>query len=674
MKRFIYIITGILLLGIAPACNDLDIPPLNVLQDKDLFNDAGMQAYMAALYSRMPIEDFRYSAEKGFNNARLVLTTHQNTGENANRNTSGFVNAAHGYWDDGYQVIRQSNYLIENLPEYVPSLGQTKVDQWIAEAKFIRAYTYFALVKRYGGVPLTMEVQSLEDGNVEALQIPRNSEQEVYDAIINDLDYVIANMSETSEQKYRVNSNIAAAFKSRVALFAGTIARYGNPYIVDGTMLCGIPATEANDYLKIAFQAAKSIEDKYSLYMKTWSASDKKATADNYANLFLDETSTETIFSKGYQYPDNAHSFDWWCLPPSKTPKGADRFNPTLDYVELFDGLSKNEKGQLKTTDEDGNYIVCENAEEFWENCEPRLRGTVLLPGMAFKEGYVDIRRGTINESIDPSTPIQKFVAEGSTVGYSTNEWYAENVTDASHWYYTLNVTIELSTGDEIYAVGVDGPSRTSMGTTTGFHGRKWLDTNWPSENGRYTNDQSWIDIRYAEILLNRAEAALELHQNGVTILDGVNMQEDAFQCINAIRERAGAELLTSPAELSTNSSIDVDQGVGGYVLAPNRGLQIIRIERRKELAFENKIWWDMLRWRTADSEVNNRLFRSCFPFIFAKGAVPLASDYIQGKFIFDCRFDQRGYRWTIESKHYYEPIPDSELAANPNLIQNEQY
>lgn len=674
MKKIIYIITGILLLGLAPACNDLNIPPLNVVQDKDIFNDAGMQAYMASLYSRMPMEDFKYTAERGFNNERWLKTTHQNTGENANRNTNGFENAAHGYWKDGYQVIRQSNHLIKSLPEYVPSLGQTKVDQWIAEAKFVRAYTYFALVKRYGGVPLTMEVQSLEGGNIEELQIPRSSEQEVYDAIFSDLDEVIANMPETSEQKYRVNSNIAAAFKSRVALFAGTIARYGNPYNVDGKMLCGIPAAEANGYLQIAFQAAKSIEDKYSLYMKTWSASDKMAAADNYANLFLDESSPETIFSRGYQYPDNVHSFDWWCLPPSKTPTGADRFNPTLDYVELFDGLPKNEKGQLKTTDDEGNYIVYENVEEFWENCEPRLRATVLLPGAAFKDGNVDIRRGTLNESIDPSTPIQKFVEEGSTVGYSTNSWYAENVTESGHWHPNGQTTIELSTGYEIYASGIDGPSRSSLGTRTGFHGRKWLDPNWSSGFGRRASEQSWIDIRYAEILLIRAEAALELHQNGVATVDGVNLQEDAFQNINALRERAGAELLTSAADLSADAPIGVDQGVGGYVLAPNRGLQIIRIERRKELAFENKIWWDMLRWRTADSEVNNRIFRSCFPFIFAKGAVPVSRDYIQGKFIFDCRFDQRGSRFTIQSKHYYEPIPNAELASNPNLIQNEQY
>jgi len=174
--------------------------------------------------------------------------------------------------------------------------------------------------------------------------------------------------------------------------------------------------------------------------------------------------------------------------------------------------------------------------------------------------------------------------------------------------------------------------------------------------------------------LLIRAEAALELHQNGVATLDGVTLQNDAFQSINAIRNRAGATLLATAAELSAVPATPVNQGVGGYVLAPTRGLQIIRIERRKELAFENKLWWDMIRWRTADAEVNARIWRKCNPFLFAKGAVAEATDYIRGKYIFDCRFEERSSRVTFATKFYYEAIPNSELIANPKLKQNEQY
>ncbi|NEW85445.1 MAG: RagB/SusD family nutrient uptake outer membrane protein [Mariniphaga sp.] len=677
MKKLRYI-AALFLLGAMAACNTLDIPPINVVQDKDVFNDAGMQAYMAALYSRMPIEDFKYNTANndGFNNWNNINSTWINTGENANRNNGSFANPANGYWKNGYQVIRNCNYLIEQLPSYASTLTQAKADKWIAETKFVRAFTYFALTKRYGGVPITEQVQSFTGENLVELQIPRSSEQEVYDFILSDIDYVIANMPEASEQKGRVNKNVAAAFKSRVALFAGSIARYGIPYIVDGKMLCGIPAAKANDYFKLAFQAAKSIDGKYSLYSKTWSATDKIASATNYANLFLDESSPENILVKGYSYPEAVHSFDAVNSPPRMTTTYGDRYNPTLDYVELFDGLPKNNNGQLKTTNDLGNYIVYDYVEQLFENCEPRLRGTVLLPGMTFKGVRVDLRRGTIVESINPSTPIKKFVAEDMTTGYTSVAFYSANVKQSSGW--NNQTAYKLSNGLSINPCGLEGPTSSNGGTTgtlTGFHGRKWLRPDLaPSSTTLHTSTQSWIELRYAEVLLNRAEAALELFQNGVANVDGTNLQEDAYTCINAIRTRAGANLLTGASELAANASIAKNKGVGGYVLAPTRGLQIIRIERRKELAFENKIYWDMLRWRTADLEVNSRIWRKCNPFLFAKGAVPEATDYVLGKYIFDCRYDERGSKFTIATKNYYEPIPGAELTANPLLKQNEQY
>lgn len=109
--------------------------------------------------------------------------------------------------------------------------------------------------------------------------------------------------------------------------------------------------------------------------------------------------------------------------------------------------------------------------------------------------------------------------------------------------------------------------------TVSGFLIRKYLN---PEQKNTTWNQSvtDWIDIRYAEVLLNRAEAAMELAAAGsVTDDAGKNYVEEAFRCVNLIRERAGATLLASSAE----TSIDV-----------------VRIERRKELAFENKTYWDL--------------------------------------------------------------------------------
>ncbi len=674
MKKLKYIAV-FLLLGAASGCVKLDIPPVNVLQDQDVFtNDAGVMAYMAALYSRMPIEDFKYSAvegTQGFNTWNIINSLSINTGENANRNNGGFTNPARGYWGEGYGVIRQANNLIQNLPKYSGVLSPDNVKRWVGEAHFIRAYTYFALVKRYGGVPIVKEVQSF-DGDVSPLLVPRSSEEECYDFIGEDLDYAIENMGPSSENSGRANKHIAAAFKSRVMLFAGSIARYGTPYSPKGVMITGIPAEKANEYFKAAFEAAKSVEGVYSLYKKKWSATDKIATADNYADLFLDKSSPETIFSKGYSYPEAVHSWDAVNAPPHLTSTYGDRFCPTLDYVELFDGLPKNAKGQLNTLNPDGSYKVFDNINDLWADCEPRLRGTVLLPGQKFKDGYVDIRRGTFIESVDPAVPIMKFYGDEEKTGYSRLPWYKEHVKESSDWKPTGQVPITLSTGEKIYPAGLDGPTSTNGATVTGFCGRKYMDPNLPAAaTALHRSTQSWIEMRYAEVLLNRAEAALELAQNGGTV-PGVDLVQDAFNSINAIRERAGAVLLAAPADLSTGASVPKEEG--GYVLAPNRGLQIIRIERRKELAFENKLYWDMKRWRTFDQEVNARTWRKCNPFLFAKGAHPVTIDYVEGKYIFDCRFDERNSSFTFQVRMYYEPIPAGERTKNPDLEQNLGY
>ncbi|RZF58701.1 RagB/SusD family nutrient uptake outer membrane protein [Sphingobacterium corticibacterium] len=671
-------------LSLGSACNKIDIAPLNIIQDKDVFTDAGMRAYMAALYSRLPIEDFKYGlsdggAAEGFNTWNGIVTPELNTGTIANRNQGNFADPGQRqYWRSGYQLIRNANYIIENLPEHVESIGIDNVTKWVSEAKFIRAYTYFALARRYGGVPIADQIlwADLETDNNDHLKLPRNSEEDTYDFILQDLDEAYADMPVISEQKGRVNKNVIAAFISRVALHAGSIARYGalQRYAVDGVMLTGIPDSRANDYFSQSFKAAKAIEGVYSLYKKKWSATDKVATADNYADLFLDAESPETIFFKAYQYPYAVHSFDAVYSPPHMTSDYGDRYNITLDYVELFDGLPKNEKGQLNTLHPNGTYVVYNTVDQLWENAEPRLRGTALLPGQEFKGFRTDIRRGTIIESVDPATPIQKMVVEEATASYNTSSFYQANIKSFGNVNNQEQVT--LANGTRINPIGIDGPTNANTGTITGFHGRKWMQPNITrAQTNLHLSDQTWIDIRYAEILLNRAEAALELSQNGVATLEGVNLQQDAYLCINLIRERAGATLLTSSGELSSIAPLAKDTGVGSYVLAPTRGLQIIRVERRKELAFENKLWWDLVRWRTADQEINNRIWRKCNPFLFARGAIVESIDYVKGKYIFDCRYEERSARFTVPPTRYYQGIPNNEIAATDGIIkQNNNY
>lgn len=652
----------------AISCVSLDIPPLNVIDNDDIYNETGIKSFMSALYSRMPIEDFKsgMSGDDGYNSWDCTKMSDGNIGIYTNSQFNQFTDPARGYWNSGYEVIRAANDFIANLPGYSDRLGADKVTAWVAEARFVRAFTYFELAKRYGGVPLLDKVQT-DMGN---LKVPRNSEQETFDLILADLDYAIDNLPEKSENSGRVNRYAAAAMKSRVALYAGSIARYGTPYTAGGVMLCGIPSDLADNYFREAWEAAKSIEGIYSLYMAGWKEGDKEAQADNFANLFFDESSTETIFSKGYFYPNSVHSWDAIHSPIHISNQYGSRCSYTLDFVELFDGLPLDEQGHLKTVDDNGYYIVYDDIDGPFKDCEPRLRGTVLLPGMEWKGVSVDLRRGIIRGEWDPAEPIQKFIPEGGTGAYQDVEFFKENVVVSD---VVMNQTPYEFNGMSMYPTGASGPlGRGTDASVTGFHGRKLLDPDLPvSETYLHRSTQQWIEIRYAEVLLNRAEAALELLASGAGI-EGVDLQQDAFECINLIRRRAGADLLTSSAELSLDSALS--SGKGSSIPAPNRGLQLLRIERRKELAMENKCWWDSVRWRTADQEVNSRSWRICNPFLFANGAEIENTYRYNGKYIFDCRYDEGNCRYTIPVKYYYQPIPEEQIKSNDLLLQNPLY
>ncbi|HVG16060.1 MAG TPA: RagB/SusD family nutrient uptake outer membrane protein, partial [Chitinophagaceae bacterium] len=158
MKKTIYFFLASLLLFSVPACKpDLDIAPTNIIKDADIFSSvSGVDAYMARIYSQTPMEDFKWNPSTGFksffNGATATFT-----GEAISRDQAGGTEGFN-YWADAYILIKDCNYFLETLPKYAANFSATQVNNWMGEARFIRAFTYFALGKRYGGVPIVDKV------------------------------------------------------------------------------------------------------------------------------------------------------------------------------------------------------------------------------------------------------------------------------------------------------------------------------------------------------------------------------------------------------------------------------------------------------------------------------------------------------------------------------------
>jgi len=212
MKIFKYL--AIILLTCAiNACTKLDVPPMNIIQDNDVFSSSGgVQIYFSRMYSELPIEDFRYSPERGLNMFWIISPFPAITGEALSRDQRRAMSESTLYWGDAYRLIRETNYFLQTLPKYAANFEAADVESWTGEAHFIRAFTYFALAKRYGGVPLVSDVLQYPTDKVSSLDIPRASEEKTYDFIAADLDTAIAKLS-ASAQQGRANKYAAAAFK-----------------------------------------------------------------------------------------------------------------------------------------------------------------------------------------------------------------------------------------------------------------------------------------------------------------------------------------------------------------------------------------------------------------------------------------------------------------------------
>ena len=580
------------------SCDYLDVPPINIIQDDAIFNsESGITSYMTTLYYDLPIEDFRYT-QQGFNVSGKGQGRLPNVSGEAMCSSSDDMSTIGdgtwwGCWD--YGKIRRVNYFLKNFPAYKSNFQNTVLaDAWMGEAHFIRAYCYFAMVKRYGGVPILREPQEYV-GDIESLKVPRDTEKACYDFIAEDLDEAFRLLPDNEEilGKGRATKYAALALKSRAMLYAGSIARYGT---VDLNGLVGIDKALANDYFELAYKAVKELEKskRFSLYRKN---SDKEK---NFAELFLAEDSPENIFCKYFQRNVNAHGWDVYFVPYQYRGNGfSSNMNPTLEFVEMFehkDGTPANFAERAKDT-----YF--DDPSELFQNMDARFGGSIIYPNAIFKGEPCSIQKGLIIE-------------DGSK---------KENATNYEEAVYTAN------DGQVYHIVGKSGSGNYS-GNMTGFFMRKYLNENMPqSEVIENYSEQHWIEFRYAEALLNGAEAAVEMGQH----------LDDALLWINDIRSRANIKQLSL-------SDLTVDK---------------VRHERRIELAFENHTYWDLRRWRIADKEIETKQYTGLCPYF----------DINKQKYIFE-EVAANKYYYTFDVKMYYERIPDGEIAKNEKLKQNPYY
>lgn len=614
MKKIIFYSSIIVLILSASACKKdyLEREPQSIVVDDQVYNDPKLiESLLANLYGRIPTDASltnRWQENTAYDDA--VWSGGGNAGDEYRNNIISYPQDRWRLWDYGF--IRDVNLGIQGVNKS-QKLSTDQKKQYEAEFRFLRAYDYFEMVKRMGGVPLITQPLIYDNsGNATNLQFPRNKEAELYDFIATELDAIANDIGNTGSTT-RANKYTVLALKCRAMLYAGSIAKYNNlmpnPITLPGGEV-GIPAARATDYYSKALDAAKQIiAGPYALY---------KANTGNLGENFYEALSKKTgnpeliLIQDFLQSKGSKHFFSYDNIVRSlrEDNLGSSAIAPSLNLVEKFEYLDGS-PGTLKTrTADDSDYIYYDNVQDIFANKDARLYGTIIYPGTTFRNLPVNIQAGVA-------------AWNGSSYQFVEGDLGSK---------YT----------DGKLLTGLDGPLRSAQDlSNTGFYLRKFIDNTALASTRTRGSDIAWIRFRLGEVYLNAGEAAFELGQTA-----------DALNYINAIRERAGF----GPNSLT---ELTIDR---------------IRNERRVELAFEDHRVWDLARWRLADKVWNgstsspDAMQYALYPYRVVRPGDATKD----GKFIFvklvSPRFKAPRF---YQLANYYSSIDQAVLNNNPKIVRN---
>ena len=447
-----------------------------------------------------------------------------------------------------YNAIHDANYYLttlsgltfdtwENGDDYQDWMQN--YDNYQYQVRFLRAYFYFELVRRYQNVPLITKPLSQTETN----QIEPSSAQEVLKFIINECTEIapklpIKSTSIAQAENGRATRAMAMALKSRAALYAAS------------------PLYSTNGDNAKWTEAAKASHDIIA------SAGELGLGLDTYANLFK---------SKNY------NSKEVILCRPTGTSKTFEQANYPMGVTG-------------------GNTTTCstENLASAFE----------MKDGRAFDWNDPTMKANQYKDR-DPRFYL--------TIVHNGMLWPAKKAVDISEG-------------------GANGLPLTNA-TTTGYYLRKYVDNSISFEAGSNTaaTHHNWILFRYAEVLLNYAEAMI--HVNGNCDYKDATYTMSVREALNAVRKRAGIPEVAACSQ--------------------DEFLMRVKHERRVEMAFEGQRFWDLRRWKNLDETKNIYAVR----ITHHDGVLSYEKTLLSER--------------SVSNKLYFYPIANVELFKNKKLVQN---
>lgn len=564
MKNYIQYGLVFVMMFTLTNCEKLDYEETTGLSKEDVFKYfSNSKNFLSGIYSYLPT-DFN-SIDGAMRAAASDEAEHVSDLSNIQKFNDGSWSAIQpldNVWGTMYAGIRASNLFLkesegQTFPEETYNVEYKELirqyQNYPYEARFLRAFFYFELVKRYKKIPLVTTVLTAE----EAVNVEQASFEEVVAFIVSECDAVAAvlptsydndpNFNTPTKETGRATKGAALALKARALLYAASpLHNTGNDLV-----LWQKAASAAKDVINLGL---------YSL------------TSPYSTNFYVTAAAPipELIFERR-----NAVSNDF---EKRNFPIGYEGGNtgtcPTQNLVDAYEMV----RTGLPITNSSSGYNLSNPYSTTGASArDPRLRQTIIFNGSAWKSVRVDTYIGGRNGLPLPNA---------TKTGYYLKKYVNE----------TVNLDPKISTGVT-------------------------------------SKEHNWVLFRYAEVLLNYAEAMNEGY-GGPANASTLGMT--AFQAVNMVRQRA-----TMPAFPATLNQDDFRTK--------------LRNERRVELAFEDHRFWDIRRWKIGEETKN----------IYAMKIIRDAnSNFIYEKTLLEVR--------SFEDKMYLYPIPQSEIfKSNNKLKQN---
>lgn len=526
-------------------------------------------------------------------------------------------------WGFYFRAIRDCNIFLENIAK-VPDLEEPERRRWIAEVQFLKAYYNFYLVMMYGPIPI-MKTNLPINAEGDQVKLPRKPVDSCFNYIIQLINDASDNLPVTiidpNNELGRITQPIALAVKAKVLVYAASPLFNGNADEAgligpDGVPLFNTTFSKAKwDSAAIACKRAIDLCHQVGLKLYTYrpdfqqfELSDTIMTQLSIRNSMCTRWNSGIIWANTQTNSTGFQELITTFIDPGNRDitRVHGQLSPPLNIAEMFYSSHGVPITEDKTWDYAGRYSlkVAGDADKLYIRKD-------------YTTAYLNFNR-------EP-----RFYAD---LGFDGGIWYGQGRYDDKKYLDLFYLEAKYRQRN--------GFGKPDYGTITGYYLKKavhYQNVIGPTGNDYSVTYYPWPVMRLAGLYLLYAEALNEVDGPGA----------DVYNYVNLVREQAGLQSVQSSwSTYSTNPA----------KYATQKGMRdIIHQESLIELAFEGQRFWDLRRWKEAQTTLNRPI----------KGwdlIQETAGAYYRPKTIFNQTFGLKDYFW---------PISESTISTDRSLVQN---